>query len=327
MARFVSASRAGRIEASTEAIAALNRRALPAWERRLGALGLLGLLRRRGLLSVWSSEGAATAAIPLIERQQALGIEVERLDAAGLRREEPALGSRAVAGALYPSGCHICDPRAFNDAVGGAALQRGARLLTMDVVGLRRGGDDASIVTSLGSLAAYDRVVVTTGAWSKPLAASLGDDIPLDTERGYNVTLPSGRLGLTRPVMYEGEGFVTTPLDTGDRVGGSVEFAGLEAAPNFARVDAILGKLRRYLPESDLSGGVRWMGFRPSLPDSLPVIGPSKADARFVYAFGHAHHGLTQAAVTAEIVADLIAERRPSIDPAPYSPNRFAERF
>ena len=90
--------------------------------------------------------------------------------------------------------------------------------------------------------------MVAAGAWSRPLAASLGDRIPLDTERGYNATLPPGTLGLTRPVAFEGEGFVTTPLDIGDRVGGAVEFAGLKAAPNHRRTDAILTRLRRFLP-------------------------------------------------------------------------------
>lgn len=327
LARFVAASRPARVEASTQAIIALNSRALAAWERRLGALDLAHHLRRKGLLSVWSSEAAARTAVPLVERQQSMGIAAEWLGPAALRELEPALGSRAVAGVLYPSGCHVSDPRAFTEALGRAAIERGARFQKLEAVALRRHGDDIAIVTGFGSLALYDRIVVAAGAWSKPLAASIGDDVPLDTERGYNVTLPVGRLGLSRPIMYEGEGFVTSPLDSGDRVGGSVEFGGLEAPPNYARVDAILGRLRRFLPEADLSGGTRWMGFRPSIPDSLPVIGPAKRDARVVHAFGHAHHGLTQAAITAEIVADLIAGRKPAIDTAPYSPNRFAERF
>lgn len=327
LARFVSASRPSRIEASTQAIAALNGRALPAWRKRLQALGLAHHLRERGLLSVWADPGGYRAAQPLFERQRSLGIPVETLDAAALRALEPALGPRAVAGALYPTGCHVSDPLDFTRALAQAALDRGAELRKFEVIDVRAGGDHVTIRTSFDTLAQYDRIIVATGAWSKPLAASLGDRIPLDTERGYNVTLPSGRLGLTRPVMFEGEGFVTTPLDTGDRVGGSVEFAGLEAAPNFKRVDAILGRLRRFLPDAELSGGTRWMGFRPSTPDSLPVIGRAPRDPRIVYAFGHAHHGLTQAAATAELVASLIADRRPDVDLAPYSPERFAKRF
>jgi D-amino-acid dehydrogenase len=327
LARFVAASRPSRIEASTQAITALNARSLPAWQKRLAALGLDHHLRERGLLSVWADARGYRAALPLFERQRSLGMEVETLDAAALRALEPTLGARAVAGALYPTGCHVSDPLDFTRALGEQAIARGARTRKFEAIEIRAGGGEVAIRTSFDSLALYDRIVVATGAWSKSLAASLGDKIPLDTERGYNVTLPTGRLGLTRPVMFEGEGFVTTPLDTGDRVGGSVEFAGLEAAPNFKRVDAILGRLRRYLPDADLSGGTRWMGFRPSTPDSLPVIGRATRDPRIVYAFGHAHHGLTQAAATAELVAALMADRRPEIDLAPYSPERFAKRF
>jgi len=327
LARFISASRPARIEASTQAIAALNGRALPAWRKRLEAVGLVHHLREKGLLSVWADERGFRAAQPLFERQRRLGIVVETLDAAALRTLEPAFGPRAFAGALYPTGCHVSDPLDFTRALAQAAIGRGAEVRKFEVVDVRAGGDLVTIRTAFDTLAQYDRIVVATGAWSKPLAASLGDKVPLDTERGYNVTLPSGRLGLTRPVMFEGEGFVTTPLDSGDRVGGSVEFAGLEAAPNFRRVDAILGKLKRFLPEAELSGGTRWMGFRPSTPDSLPVIGRATRDPRIVYAFGHAHHGLTQAAATAELVASLIADRRPDIDLAPYSPERFAKRF
>ena len=327
LGRFIAASRPGRIEASIAAIRALNARALPAWEKRLAALGLEGHLRRKGLLSVWSSLTAAKATEPLIARQQAMGIPAEWLDAAALHALEPALGPRAVRGVLYPSGCHVSDPKALTLALGEAAVARGARFMKIEAAALRGAGAAVAIVTGFDSIALYDRVVVATGAWSKPLAASIGDSVPLDTERGYNVTLPAGRLGLSRPVMYEGEGFVTSPLDSGDRIGGSVEFAGLEAPPNYARVDAILGRARRFLPEADLAGGTRWMGFRPSIPDSLPVIGPSQRDPRIVHAFGHGHYGLTQAAVTAEIIADLLAGRAPAIDITPYSVTRFQARY
>jgi D-amino-acid dehydrogenase len=123
--------------------------------------------------------------------------------------------------------------------------------------------------------------------------------------------------------MFEGQGFVTTPLDIGDRVGGAVEFAGLEAAPNMARVDAILSRLGRFLPGARLEGGGRWMGFRPSIPDSLPVIGSARQDRRVVYAFGHGHHGLTQAAATADLVAALVEGRPGALEAVPFSPQRF----
>ncbi|MGH7041169.1 MAG: NAD(P)/FAD-dependent oxidoreductase, partial [Acetobacteraceae bacterium] len=122
---------------------------------------------------------------------------------------------------------------------------------------------------------------------------------------------------------FEGEGFIASPLDVGDRVGGAVEFGGLKAAPDWRRVDAILARLRRFMPEADFAGGTRWMGFRPSIPDSLPVIGRASRTPRVVYAFGHGHYGLTESAVTAEIVVALLEGRAPPVDPAPFRPQRF----
>jgi D-amino-acid dehydrogenase len=169
-----------------------------------------------------------------------------------------------------------------------------------------------------------DKVVIAAGIWSRPLARTLGDQIPLDTERGYNATYPKGSFGLHRPIMFEGEGFVTTPLDTGDRVGGAVEFAGLDAKPNHERTSAMVGRLKRFLPDFEPDQDARrWMGFRAFIPDSLPVIGSSRQDNRVVYAFGHGHHGLTQAAVTSLLVADLIDGLTSEIDLKPYSAQRF----
>src|ERR687897_693712 len=163
-----------------------------------------------------------------------------------------------------------------------------------------------------GPAVAADQVVIAAGIWSRALAAQLGDRIPLDTERGYNATYPKGTFGIGRPMMFEGEGFVTTPLDTGDRVGGAVEFAGLEAAPNHSRTDAMVQRLTRFLPHLQSEPAAkRWMGFRPSIPDSLPVIGPAGRDRRVIYAFGHGHYGLTQAAITSRLVADLV-EHKPT---------------
>ncbi|MBP2300730.1 NAD(P)/FAD-dependent oxidoreductase [Azospirillum picis] len=335
--RFVAASRPDRIAAGSRAIHALNALSLPAWERRLDGLGLSHHLRRTGILSVWTDRSAFAAADGLLRRQSELGIAVERLDAAGVRALEPVFASRAATGAttgtgglaggaLYPTGAHVGDPRALTEALADAARGRGLRLTTATVTALEPGEGGIGLRLSGGGLATADRAVIACGAWAKRLAASVGDHVPLDTERGYNITVARGTLGLTRPVMYEGHGFVTTPLDSGDRIGGSVEFAGLDAPPNWARVDAMLGRLARVLPGLAVGEGTRWMGFRPSIPDSLPVIGPAVREPRIIHAFGHGHYGLTQAAATADLVAAMLAGRAPAIDAAPYAVTRFGRR-
>lgn len=325
MARFVAASTPARIEASTRGMIALNGMALGAWERRLGGLGLTERhLRRKGYMTMFPAASGLAANLPSLRRQQALGIAVEVLaDSAAVRRLEPAFSPRAAAGAFYPGGVTVDDPASITKAVGEAALARGAKLVRQSAAEVTPAGGGVSVRLADGATLTGDAAVIAAGAWSRPLAKRLGDDVPLDTERGYNVTLPAGSLGLTRPVLFDGLGFVSTPLDIGDRIGGAVEFGGLHAAPNYKRIDAIIARARPFLPDAKFEGGTRWMGFRPSLPDSLPVIDRATSSPRIVYAFGHSHYGLTQSAATGELVAALIAQRQTAIDLAPFSSQRF----
>jgi D-amino-acid dehydrogenase len=166
-------------------------------------------------------------------------------------------------------------------------------------------------------------VVLAAGAHSHLLARGLGDRIPLETERGYNTTLPGTAFDLRTQVTFGGHGFVVTRLTSGIRVGGAVELGGLNLPPNHRRSDAMLRKAQAFLPGLRVEGGQRWMGFRPSLPDSLPAIGAARATPRITYAFGHGHLGLTQCAGTARLVADLVTGRQPAIDLKPFSPYRF----
>jgi D-amino-acid dehydrogenase len=167
------------------------------------------------------------------------------------------------------------------------------------------------------------QVVVAGGAWSKRLTAPLGDDIPLETERGYNTTLPGYSFDLKRQLVFGGHGFVVTPLATGIRIGGAVELGGLSLPPNFKRAEAMLTKAALLMPGLATTGGKQWMGFRPSLPDSLPAIGFSRRSRNIVYAFGHGHLGLTQSAGTGKLVANLLTGTAQPIDMSPFSPQRF----
>jgi D-amino-acid dehydrogenase len=325
LVRFLAAARPAEVERSLEAIRAIHAVALPAWRRRLEALSLGHHLRERSSLSVFRSNAALKAALPVFERQRGFGISLETLSRDDLSALEPALGPAAAAAVRYPDGCHVSDPARLVADLARIARERGATALDARASALAVEGERLRVVLDGSEPVPADAAVVAAGAWSKRLAASVGDRVPLDTERGYNATFAPGTLGLTRPVCFEGEGFVTTPLDTGDRIGGAVEFAGLDAPPNHARSAAMVERLRRFLPglPATLPEPRRWMGFRPSLPDSLPVIGPSRRTGRVVLAFGHGHYGLTEAAATAEIVTALLLGERPMIDPSPYRAQRF----
>jgi len=163
-----------------------------------------------------------------------------------------------------------------------------------------------------GKVRRATQVVVAAGAFSHRIARTIGEKSPLEAERGYNTTLPSDAFNLRTQVTFGGHG-----------VGGAVELGGLKLPPNFRRSEAMLEKAQTFLPGLKPEGGVQWMGFRPSLPDSLPAIGRARVTPRVIYAFGHGHLGLTQSAGTARIVADLLTGESPAIDIAPFSPQRF----
>jgi D-amino-acid dehydrogenase len=324
MLRFMRASAPEHVEASTKAIIALNGGALAAWERRLDRLGLKAMhLRHNGYFYVYTSEAGLEAAMPSIRRQEGLGFPLEVLDHAGLKRLEPALSPACVGGVLYKSGVTVSEPKQIADAVGQAALQRGAELVQRAATSVAPIEHGVRVGLGDGATLEGQSAVIAAGVWSRELARQLGDRIPLDTERGYNLTMPKGALGITRSIIFDGAGIAASVFDDSDRVGGSVEFAGTELAPNYKRVDAIIGRLKRVIPEARTEQGTRWMGFRPSLPDSLPVISRSKASPLIVYAFGHSHHGLTQSAVTGDLVAELVTQRRTSIDLMPFDAGRF----
>jgi len=321
--RFLLAARPEAFERSIQGIGALQRRALPAWLKRADRTGLAAHIHRRGGLYAFTDAGAFAEARQVARRQAEFGIKVDAIGPEELRQLEPALKDRFVGATFHPDAAHISDPLQLTLALFEAALARGAIFEKAEITNIST-GERPALIGHDGFQRVVDRAVIAAGAWSKPLAAALGDKVPLDTERGYNVSFP-GTNGLTsRPIGFEGHGFVMTPLETGLRIGGAVEFGGLEAPPNHARTRILYDKAGQFvegLPAFE--SGALWMGFRPSLPDSLPVIGTASRNAHVVYAFGHGHYGMTQSTATGELVADLIAGRKPAIDLAAFNPRRF----
>jgi D-amino-acid dehydrogenase len=323
MLRFWRAGWPDRVAAGIKAQGALMRLARTEMDALVASAGLGGLVHSDGVLEFYESEGELRAAQGEIDAKAREGIEVRVVRGAEMAELQPGIDGRFVAATFIPKWQTVSDPYDFALAVGKAATDRGATFRKGEVRALRPLGDGVVVEFDDGTMLTARKVVVASGAWSKTLTTPLGDLIPLDTERGYNTTLPPGAFDLRRQLVFPGHGFVVTPLSTGVRIGGAVELGGLSLPPNFRRSEAMLKKAAKFMPGLRTEGGTQWMGFRPSLPDSLPAIGRSRPSPHILYAFGHGHLGLTQSAATGKLIAELVTGAAPSLDLSPFSPQRF----
>lgn len=321
--RFWRAGWRDRVAASLAAQVSLMRVAETEMGRMVTEAGLAALVHHDGSLELYESEREFRDSLPGWQARRQAGIAFEHVQGARMAELQPGLSPRFVSGTFVPGWRTVSDPFLFASALARHLESQGVLFLTGEAVRLEPGEAGVTIHLADGRRVMAGQVVVAAGAWSRRLTDPLGDRIPLETERGYNTTLPTGAFDLRRQVIFGGHGFVVTPLSTGLRVGGAVELGGLDLPPNFKRSEAMLRKAQDFLPGLKPEGGRPWMGFRPSLPDSLPVIGASRASSRIVYAFGHGHLGLTQSAGTGRLVADLLAGAAPAIDLGPFSPRRF----
>ncbi len=325
--RFWRASQPQRVRASTQAQVALMRLAAQAMPRLVQACGAQALLHTDGNLHLYESQAELQASLPGWQLRAAHGIAFEHLhDAQAIAQWQPGLSAGIVAATYVPGWQRIDDPQLLCERVVSSFVHAGGRLARAEALALVPTLEGVRITLAGGQTLQSQHVVVAAGAWSHQLARSLGHHIPLETERGYNTTLPPGAFDLRRQLTFGGHGFVVTPIAGGVRVGGAVELGGLQAPPNYARAQTLLNKAKRFLPTLKTDGGTPWMGFRPSLPDSLPVIGPAPGEPRVLYAFGHGHLGLTQAAATAELVAALAGAGPLALDLTPFSAQRFVAR-
>ncbi|HTZ36578.1 MAG TPA: FAD-dependent oxidoreductase [Stellaceae bacterium] len=328
LVRFVRAgSTEAKVRAQARALRPLVGATLDALAPLVKDAGAEHLVHHRGHLYVYrSAESLAKDDLAWALRREN-GVAVDEFAEDELRQLEPALSRDYKHGLLVRENGHTGNPFALVNALVEQVVRRGGAVIRAAATGFRLdGGRLTAIRTEAGELAA-DAAVVATGAWSKPLAASLGDRVPLETERGYHLMIRDPEAVPRQPVADADGKFVATPMDTGLRLAGTVELAGLTAPPDWRRARMLLELGRRMLPglaaehpEERLSV---WMGHRPATPDSLPVIGRARASRDVIYAFGHGHVGMTSAPMTGILVADLVAGRPPSIDIAPFDAARF----
>jgi D-amino-acid dehydrogenase len=321
--RFWRAGAPAKYESSLMAQAGMMKLAEAEWMGLLDRSGTRPMLREDGSLELYESEAEFRASLSGWAERERFGIGFQHVAGEALADLQPGLSPRFVRGTFVPVWKTVSDPKMLGKAIWTYAQSKGARfeMACIDAVSADENG--VTLTADDGAAKRARHLVVAAGAWSHLLARQLGDRIPLETERGYNTTLPRSAFDVKRQLIFSGHGFVITPLETGLRIGGAVELGGIERPPNYARSKALLQKAQQFLPRLDPSGGREWMGFRPSLPDSVPVIGKARAGRRVVYAFGHGHLGLTQAAGTARLIRELVLGQSPSIGLTPFSPQRF----
>jgi len=326
--RFIRAGMPDKVRETARALRPLVGPTLEMLKPLVSAAGAEDLVHRLGHLYVYRSAESLEKDRLAWDLRRENGVEIDEFDADELRQLEPALSREYVRGVLVRENGHTSNPLALVERLAEHFIRSGGEIVRAHAHGFRlEGGRLAAIETDTGDLRT-DAAIVCTGAYSKPLAGKLGDKVPLETERGYHLMIRDPEAMPRIPTADADGKFVATPMETGLRFAGTVELAGLEAPPDWRRSRILLEQGRKMLPDLAASHPEErisvWMGHRPSLPDSLPIIGPSHATPDVIYAFGHGHVGITAAPMTGKIVADLVAGRPPSIDITPFSASRFS---
>jgi D-amino-acid dehydrogenase len=302
----------------------LFKRAVAEHEALMAEAGADRLMRKTGWLKLYRSDASFAATAREREVAEHFGIPIRVLDPAGARMLEPALNP-VFRHALHLEGAtSISNPLALTRAYAARYAALGGVVLTGDARSLHRDGGRWRVDTAEGPVDATD-AVIALGPWSPDLLVPLGIRLPMAVKRGYHLHFRArGNASLSRPILDADNGFCVTPMEQGIRVTTGAEFAARDAPPTPVQIDRLMPAATELFPLGEAVEAKPWMGSRPCFADSRPVIGPAPGHSALWLAFGHAHWGLTVAAVTGRLVADLVAKTAPVVDPAPFSAERFA---
>jgi len=323
--RMLPKASASHIRHSADALHHLTMNCAGDYARLAADAGAPELVKQQPVLQVYDEEKDYRKSETDFAWRAEYGVRYDSLDHNRLRDLEPALGDRFRWGHAFHGGGITTNPGRLVKVLAESFTRHGGTFHKGDVRELKRNANGAhafTIETSAGETSA-DRLVIAAGAFSHRLAAQVGDNIPLGTERGYHAVIAEPGVKLNHAVGWKARAFYASPMEMGIRLAGTVELAGLEAPPDYRRADIIARHARTLLP--GVSGDIasRWMGFRPTLPDSLPVIGPSPHTPGVYYAFGHQHVGLTCGPATGRVIARLLKGEPSNVDLEPFSASRF----
>ena len=321
--KMLAAARPERVEAICQALANFSLNARNAYLPLLSEAGASGLLRPRGELYVYRTKAAFDAEAWSMKVRRGFGVPVEDLNAGAIRDLEPALSPDYQFGHYQPASAFMVSPFKLVQSLAALFVQKGGVIQRANVQAIRPSQDGAAILnTSVGEVRA-EHLVICAGAFSKPFAAAFGVDVPLESWRGYHIMVPAEGVPL-QGIVADGEmHFAVTPMEDGIRVAGLIELASVDAPPNYARADMFVRLAKRMIPSFPDVPSSRWMGHRPGMPDTLPVLGRAAGHPKVYFAFGHGQLGLTFGAITGAVIADLVAGRKMPADLAPYDAGRF----
>jgi D-amino-acid dehydrogenase len=292
------------------------------WKQLAEHIQAQALLKANGCLYLYEDHRSSELGWQDISRRQSYGIEASRLTPQQLARLEPQLPPLDGGAAFFPNAMYLSDPGDFLTRLFKWLIDRDLQFQQASVVGLARQKSGVEATLSDGSRISAKQVIIAAGAYSRELAHMSGDPIPLETERGYHLEFDLDQPLLQRPASASSRGFYMTPMQGRLRVAGTVELGGLNPKLSQHRLDRLQQGIKHYFPDIGTANR-RWLGFRPSIPDSRPVISASKYGNDIIYAFGHGHIGMTLAPITAELVYALLTATTPPIDLRDFSARRF----
>ena len=303
MLRFVASATRRRVARGSVALYSLIRPAVERYEELARYAGCTDLIRRSGYLVAYESERNYDNDAFSWQLRRERGVETAMLDAAGIRALVPQLAPNYVRAVHVLNQGFVANPERLTKSLAAQFERDGGKILQRKVLGIEVGESGArTLKTDAGDMP-VENLVVCAGVHSGEISSMLREPVPIEAERGYHVTYTDPALQLPMPVHVSEAKVFVTPMEMGVRVAGQAEFAGIYAPPNYRRADVLETHMRRMFPQVHTADKTRWMGKRPSMPDSLPVLGRSKRHQNVYYAFGHGHLGLCGGAPSARHIA------------------------
>jgi len=296
--------------------------AIPAYDELFEEIDISGLIENKGIIYFWTDKDLKSRELEINIRKE-LGVKQQLLKPHEIHDLEPHIKQIYHGGVLYPQARHTRNPRKILLKLFDLFIKRGGRFEKKNVQKINFSSENKPIIQTNLNFYSFDKIVVTCGAFSKKFTDQVNEKIPLETERGYHVHFKGNDHLLSRPVIFLNRGFGISPMEQGLRVVGTVEFGGLENPPSKKRIQNLINGAKYLFPELGKHQD-EWLGFRPTLPDFLPVIGPSKNHKNLFYSFGHHHLGWTLGAISGKIITGMIAGEKTNLNLSPYNSSRFS---